>query len=391
LFIAGEPWQVDLSAQVFSTLLPSRERARVTEAAGTISLYYEFGDGAPIAATMLVLSGRDLRAIEQTIQVGRGEDRREYRLAEDRIAFLSGDAVPPGMFEPELAAPDRRASPVTALRPAPRPPSPERLFGLEIEALRLLDAAGALLGEQVTVIRTQDQVRIRAMVDSDGRKRELERAIEPLAGDSRVVIDVQTFAAVAERQPDSGSSIRFREVDVPGGDIPVGPQLRRFFGSAAGQAATPETQEQVRAFARRVVEHSRLTVQHAWAIKRLQARYSPHEAAALPADARSTWRRMIGDHARNVAERGEIIRALLHPVFMVGGEAPTEAPRLERSPPSDVRQIAEQLLDLVHTQDQAVRTAFSASSDPGRGDTFIATRQFFERLDELVNLARRLA
>jgi len=387
---AGQAWQVELSATAFSTLLASPDAVRVTKAAGTISISYESGAPGPITAAMLRLSASDLRAIEQTIQIGRGEARREYRFAEDRVAVLAADAVPVAVFEPEPAAPDRGAAPPSRPARAAAPVNAGRLFGLEIEALRLLNDSGALLGEQVTVSRTRSHVRIQAMVDSEERRQELQRAIEPLVRERQVEIDIQTFAAMAERQPDGASAVRFRDVDIPGGDIPVGPQLRRYLGAATGEPATPEILEAVRAFANRVVEDSGLLVRHAWAVKRVQARYSPQEAAALTSEARATWRRMISEHAIQVVAHAEALRASLHPVFFPGQEAPRPEAPDDRSPPHELRAVIERLLDAAHTQDQAVRSAFSASSATAGSGTFVSTTQFFDRLNELITLARRV-
>lgn len=387
---AGQPWQVELSATVFSTLLPSPDAARVTKSAEAISIRYESDAQGPVTAATLTLSAAGLHAIEQTIQIGHGDSRREYRFVEDRVIVLSANAISPAIFEPEAGAPDGRAEVAPPPSPRPRALGLERLLGLEIEALRLLDSAGALLGEQVTVSRTPGAIRIQALVDSEQRKQQLERAVEPLSRARGVEVDIQTFAVAAQQQPDAASSLTFRQVDIPAGDIPVGPQLRRYLAAGADRPATAEIEEEVRAFASQVVEHSRLIVQHAWAMKRVQSRYSSQELARLGMNARATWRRIVSEHSLQVIEHAEALRASLQRVFFTGQDAAPGGMSPGGGASDEPGALIERLLDLAHTQDEAVRAAFSASSAAGSSATFITTTRFFDRLDELISIAQRV-
>lgn len=399
LLLSEQIWRLDLSATTFASLIDGPATAHATETADAIHISYESTSGDVMAAT-LTLAKSDLRAIEQTLQLGAGQDSREFRIAEDRVSHVAPEKVEAAVFnvDANLAAPEMTLSkPVIT----PKRLSESALMGLEVEALHLLDGAGALLGEQVNVTRTPTGiVRVEATVDSNARKDDLERALAPLGRNPGVHVTVETFDAAALRdhqrevdqiQTDSQSKQMpavpvvpvVREVEIQKDDIPVGPLLRRYFGSAD---VNPDTDEQVRTFANRAVEQSRLIVQHAWAMKSLASRYSTDARRQLDDRARSTWQALIREHAAAIAHHGSQLQHLLQPAFF-----PDEAVALTASdtPVDDIALAAERILALAHTQDDAVRTALATSATSTSTATFLQTQQFWHALTELVVLAQR--
>lgn len=386
-------WRLELSATSFSSLIESPAAAHATETADAVRISYESALSDLTAAT-LTLSTSDLHAVEQTLSLGRGDDVYEFRIAEDRVTRVAPESVDASVFDVDANL-ARGSSPAARLAAPPRRPSESMVMGLEIEALRLLDGAGALLGEQVSVARTPAGiVRVEATVDSRARKDEIERALAPLARHEGVRVDIETFEAAAaardrERRP-SGQSRVVRAVEIERDDIAVGPTLRRYFRSSpsAESESDAEIDRRVRTFASQAVEHSRLIVRHAWAMKNLARRYSPEARLALDEDARAAWLTLIRRHASAIADRGDRLRQLLHPVFFAG--EPLAVPASD-VPVEDVSVASERILTLAQTQDDAVRNALVASGTPAATIAFLQTPSFWNSLTELVTLAGRAA
>lgn len=398
LLRAEQIWRLELSATTFASLIEGPASAHATETPNAIHITYEAASTDPTASALtassltaatLTLAKSDLRAIEQTLQWGSGQESREFRIAEDRMSHVPAETVAATVFnvDANLAPPDLPARPIVAL---PKRLSDSALMGLEVEALHLLDGAGALLGEQVNVTRTPaGMVRVEATVDSDARKEELERALAPLHRSSGVHVTVETFEAAARRdRRQSSQTPVLREVEIQKDDIPVGPLLRRYFGSRDEVPTDTAVAEQVRTFATHAVDESRLIVQHAWALKSLASRYRPEAQRALDEHARTVWQTLIRQHAAAIADHGSRLRQLLHPAFF-----PEEAVAIAEpeGPIDDIGLAAERVLALAHTQDDAVRTALVTSATPSATTTFLQTQRFWHALTELVTLAQRAA
>lgn len=394
--LRGETWRLDLSATAFTTLIDTPGAARATETANAVHITYT-SSSADLTAVTLTLSKPDLHAVEETLHLGRGDDAQEFRIAEDRANRVASESVDARVFHV-----DAGLEPAVAAVPARQAASSPRvsetlLMGLEVEALRLLDGAGALLGEQVNVMRTPaGVVRVEATVDSDARKQELGRVLGPLAAHERVDVAIETFEAAARRnsryrapssQPSQTAIVRAVEVEKD--DIAVGPLLRDYFGARGTPESDAPVAERVRAFANQAVERSRLIVQHAWAIKKLASRYDLPAQRALDASSRAAWRTLIRQHAATVADQGSQLRQLLQPAFFPEETLSVSSPGAADDEPLGA--AAERLLTLAHAQDEAVRTAFVTSASTSATTAFLQTQPFWNALTELVALAQRTA
>jgi hypothetical protein len=103
LLLDGSVWQLDLSATSFTSLIGSTGSARASETPTTIQVSYDSSSADSLTAATLTLSKSDLHAIEETAQIGRGEDAREYRIAEDRFSHMPDDGVQAKVFEVDEA------------------------------------------------------------------------------------------------------------------------------------------------------------------------------------------------------------------------------------------------------------------------------------------------
>ncbi|MGH8771514.1 MAG: hypothetical protein ACRD8U_10180, partial [Pyrinomonadaceae bacterium] len=272
----------------------------------------------------------DLRPFAEILVVQQGAEQREYRFVETSFEQKSLSSVAPAVFEPEAILLGSATAPAGKDESAPSattPPAAMPLVAsreLEVEVLRLLNQAGADLGEQVSVVRAPEgYLRVQAIVDSEKRKSELQNALASVKGNPAVKLDIATRAEVVNRQQQRGSkpqSVTVEETARGASSIPVDADLRRYF-TASGLSGE-QLELNIRRFSNRTLNRSLQMMQHAWALKRLAERFSPDELQALDAEARSKWLSMIRGHARSLQQQILVLQRELAPVFGgAGGEA----------------------------------------------------------------------
>ena len=179
-------WQLEPSAQSFRALLDDVAAVAVEERSSSYVLTYEkqrtTGASRLLKAT-LTLSKSDLRAIEQTLLVQRGNELREYRFVEASSELLPVPAVAPSVFEiePELnggaaepgspgawAHRDFTAGRVPPSRSTSTPPAASA--ELEVDVAYLLNRAKADRNEQVALTRSAGgSLRVEGIVDTEGQ------------------------------------------------------------------------------------------------------------------------------------------------------------------------------------------------------------------------------
>ena len=397
LLAAGEVWRIEPSARTFSALGGSEEGLKVEERLGA----YVVGrggaaEGEGLRSAALWLNKSDLRAFRMTLVVGRGGEAVEYRLIEGGFEKRRAAEVSPSVYqlEPELLGatqgprdeagatkPERGE----ATRPSPLTPQPSAVASaeLEVEVAYLLNQIKANLGEQVSMGRTTGgALRVEALVESEGRKQAILRALGTVLGNPAVVVEVSTVAeALAKREgAQQTRNTTEREVVVAAGRIPADAELRAHF--AARLAEADRVDAEIKRYVARAMGHSRQALLHASALRRLVGRFTPAEAHALEGDARAKWLSMIREHAGAYRREVSALRAHLSTVFGGGGggsraEAPGEA---------GLAQAAERLLQLSYAQDGAVRSAFTISEGGGSAAA-IKSQQFWQTLAASERLA----
>src|SRR5260370_32369454 len=124
----------------------------------------------------------------------------------------------PAVFEPEAellgpvvrvpSAGDEKATPPRVeVNPPPAPSRAVATADLEVEVLRLLNQAGADMGEQVNVTRAADgQLKIQGVVETDQRKAEILHALAPVVANPSVQVEVKTVAEATKQQRQGGTS-----------------------------------------------------------------------------------------------------------------------------------------------------------------------------------------
>ncbi|HEV2762985.1 MAG TPA: hypothetical protein VGV38_08325, partial [Pyrinomonadaceae bacterium] len=412
---AGDFWRLEPSARTFNALVGDASRLTVEEGVGSYVLAFRDdvagstnddakGDGAGVNTISLVaatlrLSKADLRATEQTLVVRRGGETRELRFVEGGFERRRAEEVAPRVFEPEPAllggAGSSNESDETVVQPESRPaegtaaqpsspgtsaPPAAASAELEIEVTYLLNQIKADLGEQVGLTRTAaGLLRVEALVESEGRKQEILRALGPVLNNPSVSVEVSTVAEAARRerrQRDSSEGVR--EVEVEDGRFAAEAELRKYFSARlVGEA---RIQQEMERFAARAMGRSRQALLHANALRRLASRFTPEETRSLAPEARTRWLSMVREHARAYRRETAALRAELRPVF--GGSA-TGGDDAGAAQPS---QAAEQLLRLSYATDEAVRSALAASEHAGASHT-LGSAQFWRSLQRAEQLA----
>lgn len=389
-------WQLSVSAKDFISLIGGSDKAHLEERASDYVLSYENG-GLGIVRATLVLSKADLHATELTLVVSEPETNRpsiEYRFTEISFERRAPNTVAPAVFEPEAilsgaAATSSRNLPVSSSSTFPAPVLASR--ELEVEVLRLLNQAGADLGEQVSVVRAPEGfLLVQAIVDTDRRKRELQDTLGAIKNNPAVKLDISTRAEAAEKQERSGAqpqNVIIEESSPTANSIPVDAELRRYF--AASGLAGEQLELNISRFSNRALNHSLQIMQHAWAIKRLAERFSPGELETLDSSAKSKWLSMIRGHAQALAQQSAMLQRELEPLFpsVSSGDVQSGAPIADDR---ELVQAAEQLFTICSESDRVIGAAFTISPETSHGAA-IKGAQFWRSLKSAERLAGKIA
>ena len=239
-----------------------------------------------IAQATLVVRATDWLPSELRLDVAAEGGHRVYELTQTISEVVSLAQINPAIFmDQPTAAPSPNASPKDiakketqptpglASNPQPLNPAPAATADLEVEALRLLNQAGADLGEQISVKRTSEGLlEITGIVETDKRKSEIVSALAPLVSNPSVHIDIQTVTEAVARQTSNKPTPlpSTRAVEITSNAFPAEADLRAYF-SGKGK----DTDEAIRQYAARMVSLSGRAMDHLWAMKRLLNEFSP--------------------------------------------------------------------------------------------------------------------
>ncbi|HEY6180608.1 MAG TPA: hypothetical protein VIW67_00105, partial [Terriglobales bacterium] len=408
-----EVWQIDASAKDFAALIGDTARAQIEDRPSSYVINYQLANevGSTVAGqpalvrASLVLSRSDLHITEMTLIISAADKLEwanqhsaignrqltEYRFLETSIERRPPASVAPSVFEPEpellgtaTASPRLPVStspglPVTA---SPVLATPE----LEVEVLRLLNQAGADMGEQVSVTRSNGRLQVAGVVETNERKAEILKALSSVAANPAVRVDVETAAEAAARikRSQPSSSVELQRLEIASESIPVGPELRRYF-HVEGEQDT----EEVRRFAFRMINLSSQAVSHAGAMKRLVNQFSSEELHGLQQDARAKWLGLIGGHAVEFERDTATLRHELQPVFFPSAGNDVFGFELRIESDADLVRAVQTLFELAAANYERVRASFSVSS----GSTSVApvkSLQFWNSLIESEKAASRI-
>jgi RNA polymerase sigma factor (sigma-70 family) len=389
-------WQLSPSAKDFTSLIGSIGNAHVEERSTSYAISYvneAAGDAPGLVKATLVLRRTDLYPIEQALLVRQGSELREYRLIETRFERRPIDAVAPRVFEPEpelLGLPTslgnravEKSKSAVSLGPQPLSLQPiAATTELEVEALRLLNQAGADLGEQIRVSRTSDgELKIQGVIETDSRKAEILRSLASIINHPSVRVEIRTVAESLAEQRQSrispGSELvqRFETV----GDLfPAYSDLRRQF-----------TDEQARAYAARIVSRSHQAMRHAWALKRLINQFSSEDLRTMNPESHAQWMTLIRNHARSFEHETINLSRELQPIFSSSTTDNEESSGFEITNDAELVRAIQRLVQLATADDQVIGSEFSISTNDVE-TTAIKAPQFWRLMKSSEALAVRI-
>jgi hypothetical protein len=168
--------------------------------------------------------------------------------------------------------------------------------------------------------------------------------------------------------------------------VPADTELRRHL-RAQGRH-DEQLEADVLGFSVRASTHSRNALQHAWALKRLVARFSSQELDSLDSASKLKWLSMVREHADAVRREAAALRQQLQPVFPPERAVP---PGVSPVAP-DAEGLADgvaRLLEMCSTVDAMTSAAFTVSagsSDP----TEVRSARYWRALLGAETLAEQL-
>jgi hypothetical protein len=398
-------WQVLPSARELSSLVGESENVTVEERPTEYLINYSRSDQTEngLLKATLVLNRADLHATGQTLTLRQGNEVREYRMVEANFERRSSSTVSPTIFEPDAELLSATLHPTVANKDngsraetepsRPIAPAPVRATpALEVEVLRLLNQAGADMGEQISVTRTlEGLLQVEGLTQTNERKQQLLSAFSPLIGNRAVRVDIQTLdealARQAKSQASSSGPITIETTQPSSNTLPVDKELRQYLAGRAVPEA--QTEEAIRQFAERAIRRSLQVLKHAAALKALSQRFSLEELRSLDAETKGKWLGLIRQHAQALQQESVILRRELAPVFpAVADQKTNEASKIQSD--ADVALGVQRLFEICSENDRIIRLAFSISPDSSR-DSFVGSAQFWRSLQIAEKLAMEIS
>ena len=202
---------------------------------------------------------------------------------------------------------------------------------------------------------------------------------------------METVAEAVERnaEPSSGPLI-LPEVEITSEPTPVYAELRQLFLSAEELPAGASEDEEIRRFAKQLLDRSQQALLHAWALKHFVARFSPEELRALQPEARAKWFSLIREHARGFRQETELLRQRIEPIFFPGASSrEKEETKVEIADDAELGPAVERLFQMSAAHDEALRSAFVISVEKQTLGK-IKSKQFRRSLIASEGLAMRI-
>ncbi len=330
----------------------------------------------PIAEAKVKFRNTDYHPISETIRL---RDNRVVEIAELDYGILELNQVDATLF-------DTGSAPVVALHTAASEGSQATIGGvaLELEVMRRLDRANALMGEQISIERHRDAVHVSGVVDGKQRRDEIVTALGLAAKNPALQLDI----AVPNGTVRAKGIVHEAVEGIEGFQrAPADSSLREFFAKKPITDTT--TEEEVERFTDEVSLHSQSARAHALALKQIAERFSPDDLRAMTSDEHRQWRGMLQSHANAVLKETRLMRKNLEPVFRANAEDKRSLGSNFKSD-ADLVYAAAKLSDLTSSNDSAVWHSFAASTQASNV-TLVCLPEFWESLLDAEILAEEIS
>jgi hypothetical protein len=258
-------------------------------------------------------------------------------------------------------------------------------LALELEVMKRLDGANALMGEQISIERNRDSVDVRGVLDGKQRRDEIVSALGPAVKNPALRLDLAvpdgTVRAPKGTVHESVQGVEeFQRAPADG-------SLRDFFAKKPVTGET--TEEEVERFTDEVSLHSQSAKAHAIALRQIAERFSPGELRVMTPEEHRQWRDMLKSHAGAVLNETRLMQENLEPIFRANAEDKRSlAPSLKSD--ADLVYAATKLSDLTTSNDSAVWHSFAASTQASNV-TLVCLPEFWESLLDAEILAQEIS
>src|SRR5882724_10412089 len=290
LNIAGVNWDEALSASSYKAWhdTQSEERDEVRRSGKNLLTVTTKTSGGIVVEESLTVREGDFHPVKRTVEL---VDVGKVEIAELNYAVLSWNAVNADLFEP-LAPTAAPTPPVNATiaPPPPSPPTPTQLLEAELQARVALHTLNADLGEEISVSHSpKNSVVVQGLIDSVERKEQLASALN---GIPYVNVQLKTVDEAAAAQPATDAIPTTTATLVSGSPALQEVLLQQF--------PNPDDRK---AYVDRVLNLSDGTLAHAWALRRLEGRYTSGDVAQMDQVGRQTLELLIRDHVAVIREQ----------------------------------------------------------------------------------------
>lgn len=277
-------WNDPLSAKAFSDWRDSlaERQDHVEKYNGQLILTTTTSHG-PISEASLTVRTTDFHPLAERLVL---QDERTIEISELAGEVLSSDDLDRIIFKPEPRLPTPPLSAQAAREP--QLPTDAQLLAAELQARIALHAARADLGEEVEVLpRSGVSVLVSGVVQSRERKRDLIGALANIP-----YIDIR-LNIIEETRTDQGGQPRAptQAVIVSGRPLLQDRLIEHF----------PDVRERA-AFVNNVLSLVDTAMAHAWAVRRLESRYTARQVTHLNPAGRQTLELLVRDHVMAIRE-----------------------------------------------------------------------------------------
>jgi len=366
-------WQLEPSARDYAALIGNIDAAHVSEATGTYVIDYksDHTETGLLEAT-LTLRKSDLHPVAQTLLIKDAAGILECRLTEHTLEQPRLRYVNPATFEPDAELVSSKPNGAKTSKRGVELESPKKhpvvaTAALEVELAYALDTFRSRFGDQLSLTKTSAELlEVKGVVDSEETRKEVLSALSHFSNDPAVRIEISTVAEVLAHQRNQPNNV-VQEFAASSDAIPLYSELRRYFAEQIDSGApSDEVDKKVRELAARVVGQSGRALGHALELKQLTSRFSDEQLNELTPSARAKWFSLVRNHAEALRREIASLRGELQPILF--NQNPTgETAGVEISSNASLLLSVEKLYRLVLASDEAVRSAFAASSGTATG------------------------
>lgn len=271
---AGLDWDEPISASSYQRWHDRQyvHQDRITRAGNHLLALTTTVPAGSISEQSLTVRDTDFHPVQRTVVF---RDSQTIEVAELDFKILSWSSVDASLFEPIGDASPILASNPELVRPLPslsETVTDEQLDETELEARLVLNTLGADTGEQIQIGRIPQGVEVRGLVDTDERKRALQKHLQAVP---HLKVSIQSIADV-QNNLSANDAVR----EIKAASMPDQPSPLEKYLLARGRSVID-----INVLAHRLFENALTISQESKAIADLRTRFASAERQSVVASA----------------------------------------------------------------------------------------------------------